>query len=140
MVFEVRVDEATGTIATPRAWIAADAGLCINPDGAANQLEGGLVQAASWTLKEAVRFDPVRITSRDWESYPILTFREVPEIETHIVQRPGDKAMGIGEATQGPTPAAIANAVHAATGVRLREMPFTPERVKRMVAEARAAQ
>ena len=139
VVFNVDVDEATGVIRTPRAFIAADAGLSINPDGVANQLEGGLIQAASWTLKEAVRFDPVRIASVDWESYPILTFREVPEIETFVFQKTGEKAMGVGEATQGPTPAAIANGVFTATGVRLREIPFTPERVKRMMAEAKAA-
>jgi nicotinate dehydrogenase subunit B len=139
VVFNVEVDEATGVIRTPKAFIAADAGLSINPDGVANQLEGGLIQAASWTMKEAVRFDPVRITSVDWETYPILTFREVPEIETFVFQRETEKAMGVGEATQGPTPAAIANGVFAATGVRLREIPFTPERVKRMMAEAKAA-
>jgi CO/xanthine dehydrogenase Mo-binding subunit len=139
VAFHAEVDETTGVIRIPRAFIAADAGLSINPDGVANQLEGGLIQAASWTLKEAVRFDPVRITSVDWESYPILTFREVPEIDTFVFQKPGEKAMGVGEATQGPTPAAIAGAVLAATGVRLREMPFTPERVKKMIAEARAA-
>lgn len=138
VVFNVEVDEATGVIRTPRAFIAADAGLAINPDGIANQLEGGLIQAASWTLKEAVRFDPVRITSVDFESYPILTFREVPEIETQVIQRADEKPMGVGEATQGPTPAAIANAVYAAINVRLREVPFTPERVRRMIIEARA--
>jgi CO/xanthine dehydrogenase Mo-binding subunit len=139
VVFNVEVIEATGAIRTPKAFIAADAGLSINPDGVANQLEGGLIQAASWTLKEAVRFDPVRITSVDWETYPILTFREVPEIETFVFQRETEKAMGVGEATQGPTPAAIANAVYAAIGVRLREIPFTPERVRKMISEARAA-
>ncbi len=138
VVFEAKVDAATGVIEIPKAFIAADAGLAINPDGIANQLEGGLIQAASWTLKEAVRFDPVRITSVDFESYPILTFREVPEIETHVIQRADEKPMGVGEATQGPTPAAIANAVYAAINVRLREIPFTPERVKRMIAEAKA--
>ncbi len=138
VAFEAKVDTSTGVIEIPKAFIAADAGLAINPDGIANQLEGGLIQAASWTLKEAVRFDPVRITSVDFESYPILTFREVPEIETHVIQRADAKPMGVGEATQGPTPAAIANAVYAAIGVRLREIPFTPERVKRMIAEAKA--
>jgi len=138
VVFEAKVDAATGVIEIPKAFIAADAGLAINPDGIANQLEGGLIQAASWTLKEAVRFDPVRITSVDFESYPILTFREAPEIETHVIQRADEKPMGVGEATQGPTPAAIANAVYAAINVRLREIPFTPERVKRMIAEAKA--
>ena len=87
------------------------------------------MQAASWTLKEEVRFDRTRITSRDWESYPILSFPEVPEVETVVLERPGAPFLGVGEATQGPTPAAIANAIFHATGARLRTLPFTPDRV-----------
>jgi CO/xanthine dehydrogenase Mo-binding subunit len=75
--------------------------------------------------------------SVDWETYPILTFREAPEVETLVLDRPGEKFLGVGEASQGPTAAAIANAVFAATGVRLRELPFTPERVRAMIQEAR---
>lgn len=136
VVCEVEVDRASGTVHLPRAFIAADSGEIINPDGVANQLEGGLIQAASWTLKEAVRFDPVRITSTDWESYPILTFREVPEIEVRLLQQAGQKPLGAGEATAGPTPAAIGNAIFHAIGVRLRELPLTPERVRRMIVAA----
>jgi CO/xanthine dehydrogenase Mo-binding subunit len=136
VVCEVEVDSATGAIRLPRAFIAADAGEIINPDGLANQLEGGLIQAASWTLKEAVRFDPVCITSVDWETYPILTFQEVPEVEVTLLSQPGQKPLGAGEATAGPTPAAIGNAVFHATGVRLRELPFTPARVRRMLVAA----
>ena len=136
---EVVVDEASGRIRVARAACAGDAGEAIAPDGIANQLEGGLVQAVSWTLKEAVRFSPGEITSLDWESYPILTFREAPEVETIVLDRKGERFLGVGEASQGPTPAAIANAVFAAIGVRLREMPFTPERVRRMIVAARAA-
>jgi CO/xanthine dehydrogenase Mo-binding subunit len=115
--------------------IAADAGQVVNPDGLKNQLEGGVVQAASWAMKEAVRFDRERITSRDWETYPILTFPEAPKVETVLIDRPGLPSLGSGEATQGPTPAAIANAVFDAVGIRLRQMPFMPERV--MVAMGR---
>ena len=76
------------------------------------------------------RFDRTRVTSRDWDSYPILRFAEVPEIETVLLDRPGEPFLGAGEATQGPTPAAIANAIAHATGARLRRIPFTPERVR----------
>jgi CO/xanthine dehydrogenase Mo-binding subunit len=136
VVCEVEVERATGTVRLPRAFIAADAGEIINPDGLANQLEGGVIQAASWTLKEAVRFDPTRITSTDWETYPILTFKEVPEIEVTLLPQPGQKPLGAGEATAGPTPAAIGNAIFHAIGVRLRELPLTPERVRRMIVAA----
>jgi nicotinate dehydrogenase subunit B len=88
------------------------------------------VQAASWTLKECVTFDAARVTSTDWESYPILRFSEVPAIETVLIDRPGEPYLGAGEATQGPTAAAIANAVCAAVGLRLRDLPFTPARVR----------
>jgi CO/xanthine dehydrogenase Mo-binding subunit len=129
VVFDVRVDP-TGKIQLERAVIAADAGQIINPDGLIHQLEGGVLQSASWTLKEEVIFDQHKITSTDWETYPILTFPEIPHIETVLIDRPGQQSLGCGEATQGPTPAAIANAVCNATDKRLRQMPFTPERVK----------
>ena len=113
-----------------RCVIAADAGLVVDPDGLVNQLEGGFVQAASWTLKEAVTWEDAGVTSRDWESYPILTFSEVPEIETHLIRHLSEPPVGAGEASTGPTPAAIANAIYAASGVRVREIPFTPERLR----------
>lgn len=92
------------------------------------------MQSASWTLKERVVFDDTGVTSVDWESYPILTFPEIPEIETVLLDRPGEPYLGSGEATQGPTPAAIANAVFEATGLRLRRIPFTPEQVRAAAA------
>ena len=130
VIIEVQVDQTNGRIHLERAVIAADAGQVVNPDGLANQLEGGLIQAASWTLKEAVTFNEQGITSVDWQSYPILTFPDVPDIETVLLNRPGVPFLGAGEATQGPTPAAIANAVFDAVGVRLREIPFTPDKVR----------
>jgi CO/xanthine dehydrogenase Mo-binding subunit len=110
--------------------IAADAGEIVDPDGLASQLEGGVVQAASWTLFEELRVEDGRVRSVDWESYPTLPFAEVPTLETHLIPRPGTPFLGAGEATQGPTPAAIANAVFRATGLRLRQTPFTPERLR----------
>ena len=135
VVVELEVDASSGAIRLLRAVIAADAGEIVDPDGLVNQLEGGFIQSASWTLKEEVHFDRTRVTSRDWETYPILRFSEVPEIETVLVDRPGAPFLGAGEATQGPTPAAIANAIAHATGARLRRIPFTPERVCEALAQ-----
>ena len=113
-----------------RAVVAVDAGQVVDPDGLTMQSEGGFIQAASWALHEEVAFDEDGVTSRDWESYPILRFGNVPEIETILMDRPGDPHLGAGEAVSGPAGAAIANAVHDATGLRLRRMPFTPEAVR----------
>jgi nicotinate dehydrogenase subunit B len=112
-----------------RVWCAADAGLVINPDGARNQLEGGIVHAASMTLKEQVTLDGAGITSLDWDHYPILKFSEVPEIDAQIVHNPDQPTLGMGECTFGPTAAAIGNAVAHALGIRIRDMPLTRERI-----------
>jgi CO/xanthine dehydrogenase Mo-binding subunit len=127
---ELEVDLSSFAIRLLRAVIAADAGQVIDLDGLSNQLEGGFVQAASWTLKEQVTYDPSGVTSLDWVSYPILTFEEVPEVQTVILDRPDQPPRGAGEASTGPTPAAIANAVFAATGARLRELPLSPARLR----------
>jgi CO/xanthine dehydrogenase Mo-binding subunit len=121
--------EAGNEIAVKRAWAAIDAGLVINPDGIANQTEGGIIQTVSWALKEAVQYDRSRILTSNWSDYPILTFEEAPQVEVTIVNRPELPPLGAGEGAQGPTAAAIANAIHNALGVRLRDMPFTRERV-----------
>jgi CO/xanthine dehydrogenase Mo-binding subunit len=113
-----------------RVWCAADAGLVINPDGARNQLEGGIVHAASMTLKEKVTLDGDGITSLDWDHYPIMKFSEVPEIDTVIIPNPDLPTLGMGECTFGPTAAAIGNAVAHALGVRIRDMPLTRERIE----------
>ena len=126
VVAAVTVEE---TVRVDRIWCVADAGLVVNPDGARNQLEGGIVQAVSWTLKEQVRLDDQGIASRDWDSYPILRFSEVPEMQVEFVEANGNPALGVGECTVGPTAAAIGNAVHHALGVRLRDMPLTRERI-----------
>ena len=112
-----------------KLWVAVDVGLVINPDGVRNQIEGGAIQAASMTLKEAVAFDRTRVTSDAWEHYPILTFSEVPEVEIDLISRPDQPAVGAGEAAHGPVAAAIGNAVFNAIGVRVRGMPMTPERI-----------
>jgi nicotinate dehydrogenase subunit B len=127
VVAEVAVDESVRLV---RAWCAADAGLVINPDGAINQLEGGIIHGASWALKEGVRLDTYGISSRDWESYPVLRFSEVPEVTVELVDPMADlPCLGVGEASGGPTVAAIGNAVAHALGTRLRDLPLTRERV-----------
>jgi len=113
-----------GVIRLHQAIAVCDAGLVINPDGVKSQIEGGIVQSASWTLKERVRFSQQKKTSVDWSSYPILRFDEVPEVDVELMARAGEPSLGVGEAAQGPTAAAIANAVFHATGQRLREMPL----------------
>jgi CO/xanthine dehydrogenase Mo-binding subunit len=130
VVAEVNVDPASGAVRVPRIWAAADAGMVVNPDGLANQIEGGCIQSTSWTLREAVSFDGSRITTRSWADYPILRMSEVPAVDVQLIDRPDERPLGVGEGSQGPTAAAIANAVANATGRRLRDIPFTPERVK----------
>jgi nicotinate dehydrogenase subunit B len=126
VVAAVTVQEA---VKVDRVWCVADAGLVVSPDGARNQLEGGIVQAVSWTLKEQVRLDEEGIASRDWDSYPILRFSEIPEMQVEFVEAAGNPVLGVGECTVGPTAAAIGNAVAHALGVRIHDMPLTRERV-----------
>ena len=134
VVADVEVDEA---IRLTRVWCAADGGLIINPDGAINQLEGGIIQGASWALKEGVRLDSGGISSRDWETYPVLRFSEVPVVTVELVNPMADlPPLGVGEATGGPTVAAIGNAVAKALGARLRDLPLTRERVMAALLQA----
>ncbi len=112
-----------------RIWCSVDAGLAINPDGIRNQVEGGIIQAASMTLKEQVRLGSEGIASRSWAEYPILRFSEIPPIETVLLDAGDEPPLGVGECTMGPTAAAIGNAVAHALGARIRDMPFTRERI-----------
>jgi CO/xanthine dehydrogenase Mo-binding subunit len=131
-VADVAVDRKTGKISVSRVVAAADAGQIINPKGLEMQIEGGIIQSVSWTLKESVGFDHAKITSRDWISYPILTFPEAPQVEVHLIDRPEEKPLGSGEAAQGPAAAAIVNAVSSALGLRIRDLPLSPDRIKQM--------
>jgi len=137
VVAEVEVDRSSGIVRVTRAWSAVDAGLAINPDGVVNQIEGGLIQSVSWTLKEALKVDRSGIQTKSWIDYPIVRFSEVPAVEIEVIQRPAEDSLGVGEGAQGPTGAAIANAFAAATGCRLRDIPFTPERVRAALAPIR---
>jgi len=128
---EVEVNRETGRPRLVRAVAAVDAGQVVNPDGLINQIEGAIVQSMSWTLYESVTFDDTRITSVDWQTYPILRFDAVPDsIEVHIINRPGQPFLGSGETGQGPAAASIANAIANATGKRLRNLPLTRRRIK----------
>ncbi len=129
VALEVEVNRQSGRIRVLRAVASADSGHIVNPDGVSNQIEGGLIQSLSWTLKEEVQMDDTQVLSQDWNSYPILTFTEVPPVEVVLIDRPGQPFLGTGEASQGPTGAALANAVFDATGVRFRRLPLTPDRV-----------
>ena len=130
--------EAGTELRVRRLTLAVDVGRVINPDGVRNQIEGGAVQATSWTLKERVRFDRTRITSTDWESYPILRFSETPAVDVVLLDRPDQPSLGSGEASQGPTAAAIGNAVADALGVRVRDLPITAERVVSAIDDGEA--
>jgi CO/xanthine dehydrogenase Mo-binding subunit len=128
---EIEVNRETGRPRLVRAVAAADAGQVVNPDGLINQIEGAIVQSMSWTLYESVTFDDTRITSIDWQTYPILRFNAVPDsIQVHIIDRPGQPFLGSGETGQGPAAASIANAIANATGKRLRNLPLTRKRIK----------
>jgi len=128
-VADVEVDKATGNVTVKRFTLSHDCGLIINPDGLKNQIEGNIIQSMSRALLEEVKFDGTGIKSLDWSSYPIIRFPDVPEIEIVLINRPEMPALGGGEPSSAPIAAAIANAIFDATGVRLREAPFTPERV-----------
>jgi CO/xanthine dehydrogenase Mo-binding subunit len=133
VVAEVRAE--TG-ISVRRLTVAVDVGRAVNPDGVRNQIEGGAVQSASWTLTERVRFDRRRVTSDTWETYPILRFSETPHVEVTILDDGAEAPVGAGEAAQGPTAAAIGNAVAAAVGVRVRDLPLTTEAVVAAIQRA----
>jgi CO/xanthine dehydrogenase Mo-binding subunit len=132
VVAEVAVDHA---VHVRRLTVVADVGMVVNPDGARNQLEGGATQATSWTTTERVRFDRRRITSDDWETYPILRFADAPLVSVELVDSDAP-SIGAGEAAQGPTAAAIGNAVHDALGVRVRDLPITTDAVVRAIEAA----
>ena len=129
-VAEVEASRKTGEVRVRRVVVAHDCGLIINPDGVKNQIEGSVVQTVSRTLKEELTWDRSRVTSVDWATYPILTFPEVPEVVIELIDRPKDPPWGAGEPSAAVIPSAIANAIFDAIGVRVRTIPFTPERVR----------
>jgi CO/xanthine dehydrogenase Mo-binding subunit len=138
VVADVTVDRASGAIRVNHLFVAHDCGLIVNPDGLRNQIEGAAIQGTSRALKEQVVFDPHHVIAQDWVSYPILTFSEVPEVTIRLIDRPNDKILGAGEATTVIVAPAIANAVFAQTGARLRRVPFLPRDVRAALKAATA--
>lgn len=130
VIAEVEVKRSTGEIRATKFYVAHDCGQIINPDGLLSQIEGNVIQTVSRTLKEELAFSRSAVTSLDWVSYPILIFPEVPDIVIDLIDRPAEKPWGAGEPSAAVVPSALSNAVFDATGVRLRSVPFTPEKVK----------
>ena len=128
-VAEVEVNRKTGAVRVTRVCVGHDCGQIINPDGLANQIEGGVIQTVSRTLLEQVEWDRTKVTSVDWATYPILRFPDAPRVEVDMINIPGEVSWGAGEPTATTIPAAIANAIYDATGARIRSVPFTPEKV-----------
>jgi nicotinate dehydrogenase subunit B len=128
-VADVAVDPGTGEVALTKITVGQDSGLMINPDGVKHQIHGNVIQSASRVLKEEVTFSKIAVASREWGSYPLLTFPEVPPVDVLMIPRPEEEPLGVGESASVPSAAAIANAIFDATGVRFREVPFTPERI-----------
>jgi CO/xanthine dehydrogenase Mo-binding subunit len=130
-VAEVEVNRKTGEIRVPRFYIAHDCGQIVNPDGLRNQIDGNIIQTVSRTLIEDLVFDRSMVRSLDWDTYPILRFPDVPEIVIELIDRPSERPWGAGEPTAAVVPSAISNAVFDATGIRLRSVPYTPDKVKK---------
>ena len=136
MVAEVQVDRGSGQVAVTNAYVAHDCGLIINPNGLQNQIEGNVIQGTSRALKEQMTWNDRQLTSLDWHGYPILTFPEVPNVQIALVDRPDKPPLGVGEITGCVVAGAINNAIYDAIGVRLRQIPFTPDRVKAAMQSA----
>ncbi|KZK84065.1 Nicotinate dehydrogenase subunit B [Pseudovibrio sp. Ad13] len=129
IVVDVHVDLENGEVAISKVVGAIDVGQVINPDGVLNQIEGGIIQSLSWTLMEEVTYDHTGVTSTEWWDYPIMSVAQSPVIELHLIDRPDLPSVGAGEASQGPTAAALANAIFDATGARVRDLPLRPEKI-----------
>ena len=133
-VAEVEVNRKSGEVRVTRVCVGHDCGQIINPDGLANQIEGGVIQTVSRTLLEQVQWNKTRVTSVDWATYPILRFPDAPRVEVDMINVPGEVSWGAGEPTATAIPAAIGNAIYDATGARLRSVPFTPDQVRAALA------
>jgi nicotinate dehydrogenase subunit B len=137
-VVELVVDRVTGEIRVERITVGQDTGTMINPDGVRHQIHGNVIQVLSRALKERVRFADGKVASREWGSYPILTFPELPAVDVVLMPRQGEPPLGAGESASVPGPAALANAIHDATGVRFYAPPFTPDTIRAGLREAGA--
>jgi nicotinate dehydrogenase subunit B len=134
VAMEIGVEHESGQVKIGKVVVAVDSGQAVNPDGIRNQVEGAVVQSTTWTLYEMVTFDRTTITSRDWSSYPMIRFPLLPEsVAVHIIDRPGQPFLGTGECGQAPTAAALGNGIARATGVRMRDLPLRPEKIKQAI-------
>jgi nicotinate dehydrogenase subunit B len=129
-ITDVEVNKTTGAVSVTRVAVGQDSGLMINPDGVRHQIEGNVIQSTSRVMKEQVSFNNALVSSQEWGGYPIITFPELPAIDVLMMPPRGEPPLGAGESASVPSAAAIANAIFHATGVRFREPPFTPERIK----------
>jgi CO/xanthine dehydrogenase Mo-binding subunit len=129
VVADVSVNRRTGQVKVDRFYVAHDCGQIINPDGLKNQIEGNIVQTVSRTLIEDLQWNRSMVTSLDWKTYPILTFPDVPDIVIDLIDRPTERPWGAGEPTAAVVPSAISNAIYDAVGIRMRSVPFTPDKV-----------
>jgi nicotinate dehydrogenase subunit B len=129
-IADVAVNKSTGDVSVTRVVAGQDSGLMINPDGVRHQIQGNVIQSTSRALMEEVSFDRGSVTSREWGAYPIITFPDIPKIDVLMLPRQDQPPLGVGESASVPSAAAIANAIFDATGVRFRELPFTPERIR----------
>jgi len=128
-IAEIEVDKSTGDVTVKKITLGHDCGLIVNPDGLRNQIEGNVLQAVSRALLEEVKFDSTGQKNLDWDSYPVIRFEQVPEVDIVLIDQKNMQPLGGGEPSIVPVTAAIANAIFDATGVRLRRAPFTPQRV-----------
>jgi CO/xanthine dehydrogenase Mo-binding subunit len=124
LVAQVEVSER---VKVKKIWACVDAGKIVHPDGLRNQIEGGILQAISWSLHESIRWSEQGVISNDWENYPILSFLDVPQLDIHLVDDPNNPSLGSGEVATGPCAGALGNAVAHALGVRARHLPLTPD-------------
>jgi nicotinate dehydrogenase subunit B len=138
-IADVAVNKATGDVSVTRVVAGQDSGLMINPDGVRHQIHGNVVQSTSRALMEEVAFDRISVATREWGAYPIIKFPDVPKIDVLMLPRQDQPPLGVGESASVPSAAAIANAIFDATGVRFRELPFTPERILRGLREGQGA-
>ena len=127
--------EAISDVKVTQLYVAVDTGQIINPDGLRNKVEGGAIQATSWTLREEVRFDQKTVLTRDWDSYPILRFSDVPRVDVHLISLLQEPPLGVGEVAGGPVTAAIGNGLANAIGVRIRRLPLTVERITAAITD-----
>jgi CO/xanthine dehydrogenase Mo-binding subunit len=137
-IADVDVERSTGKVTVRKVTVAHDCGIIVNPDGLKNQIEGNVIQGTSRALMEEVSFDAAGVRNLNWNTYPIIRFRDVPEVDIVLIDQRAMQPLGGGEASSTATAAAIGNAIFDAVGVRLRQAPFTPDRVRREVEKLRS--